>query len=226
MKQGRPSFLSDPPTVTMETATTRYRIPLKLILLIAGLYLLDQVTKWLVVLNYELPLYRVDHTPVISGNGFIGFDIVRVHNTGVAFGTGNGTAWAPFVFLGVQVVALVLLLVLYRRGFFFNRPLRLAWACIMTGVLGNMTDRLVQGFFLPGAEHLSFLENLTNGYVVDFLDFYFPWIPSRIFPEGYHWPAFNVADSCVCIAAAIFLVVAFVYDHRRSGKSGEKPESH
>jgi len=215
-----------PDHATMETKQTRCRIPLKLILLIACLYVLDQVTKWLVVLNYELPLYRVDHTPVISGNGLIGFDIVRVHNTGVAFGAGNGTAWAPFVFLGVQVVALVALVILYRRGFFFNRPLRLAWACIMTGVLGNMTDRLVQGFFLPGAEHLSFFENLTNGYVVDFLDFYFPWIPSEIFPEGYHWPAFNVADSCVCIAAAVFLLVAFFADRRPAEAPDKKSESH
>ncbi len=187
------------------------RTTLYLIILIALLYILDQVSKWYIVFNYDLPTpFYLDHTPVITGSSIMNFNIVRIHNTGVAFGMGNGTAWAPFLFLGVQVVALVVFTILYRRGFFYNRTLKVAWACIMAGVFGNMTDRLTQGFFLPGAEHKSFFANLINGYVVDFLDFSFPWIATKTFPHGYHWPSFNVADSCVCIAAGLFLIASFM----------------
>ena len=122
---------------------------------------------------------------------------------------GNGTSWAPIVFLAIQLIALVGLVVLFKRGFFNTRLLKIAWTLIMTGVLGNMTDRLIQGFYLPGAEKLSFLQNLANGYVVDFLDFSFPWIISENYPFGYHWPSFNVADSCISIAAVILLISSF-----------------
>ncbi len=187
------------------------RTTILLILLIIFLYLLDQVSKWYIVFNYELPTpYFLDRTPIITDSAIMNFSILRLHNTGVAFGMGNGTAWAPFLFLGVQVVALTLLIIGYRRHFFCTKLLKLAWAFIMTGVIGNMTDRLTQGFFLPGAEKLSFLQNLLNGYVVDFLDCSFPFIPTAAFPNGYHWPAFNVADSCVCIAAGLFLIASFL----------------
>jgi signal peptidase II len=187
------------------------RVTLYLIILIVLLYVLDQVSKWYIVFHYNLPTpYYLDITPVITDSSVLNFNILRIHNTGVAFGMGNGTAWAPFLFLGVQVVALVVLTILYRRNFFYNRTLKVAWACIMAGVLGNMTDRLTQGFFLPGAENKGFFANLINGYVVDFLDFSFPWIPMEGFADGYHWPSFNVADSCVCIAAGLFLIASFM----------------
>ena len=188
------------------------RVSLWLIILIAVLYILDQLTKWAVVLNFPYDWARsVSYKliPVIHGNDFMNFCLVRVHNTGVAFGTGHGTVWAPFVFLCVQIVALVWFYRLFRKGFFSTRALRVAWAFITAGIIGNMTDRLLQGFFIPGAEGKSFFTNLMSGYVVDFLDFSFPWIKTEMFPFGYHWPSFNVADSCVCIAAGLFIIASF-----------------
>lgn len=189
------------------------RTTLWILLLVLALYALDQATKWYIVLHYRMPDpimgIFLDGTPVLRDNGILHFNIIRIHNTGVAFGMGNGTVWAPFVFLGVQVVALITLITLYAKGFFHTCAMRVAWALVMVGVLGNMTDRLVQGFFLPGAESLSFFTKLRMGYVVDFLDFSFPWLPTQSFPNGFHWPAFNVADSCVCIAAGIFIILAF-----------------
>ena len=172
--------------------------------------MLDQVTKWSIVCNFHEPyLFYMDVVPVVTDCSLFHFNLVRAHNQGVAFGMGDGTVWAPFVFLSIQIAALVALVVFYRRGFFQTRILKAAWVCIMAGVLGNMTDRLLQGFWLKGAESLSFFENFANGYVVDFLDFSFPWIKTEMFPNGYHWPAFNVADSCVCIAAGLFLIASF-----------------
>ncbi len=192
-------------------AAAHPRPSLCLLLLVLALYALDQLSKWYVVFNFELPTpYWLDRVPVISGSSFMNFDFVRLHNNGVAFGFGSGTLWAPYVFLGVQVAALVALIWAYRRGIFFTRLLKLAWGLIMVGVVGNMTDRLLQGFFLPGAEQLSFWQNLSRGYVVDFLDFSFPWLVTENFPYGYHWPSFNVADSCVCVAAALFVIASFI----------------
>ncbi len=197
------------------------KITLFMIISLVVLYVLDQLSKWYIVLNYKAPFknFVMERTPVIEGSEFMNFNILRLHNTGVAFGFGNGTTWAPILFLLVQVVALVVLVMMLRRGYFKTRLLRTGWVLLMAGVLGNMTDRLVQGFFLPGAEKLSFLTNLANGYVVDFLDFSFPWIPTENFPNGYHWPSFNVADSCVCVAATLFFIASFYADKKEETSS-------
>lgn len=205
---------------TRVSAAKNNKLTVFLVILIVVLYALDQASKWYIVLNFPYDwatdlCLRIDR--VIADSGIMNFNIVRVHNTGVAFGTGNGTAWAPFLFLGVQVVALVWLFHLYRKGFFSTTVLKFAWALITVGVLGNMTDRLVQGFFRPGAETLGFFQNLVNGYVVDFLDFSFPWL------DHYHWPSFNVADSCVCVAAALFLISCFTMP--REDKEKEKGQA-
>lgn len=188
-----------------------HRSVLLLLLLLVFLYALDQCTKWYIVTHFRMPVMVFQDGVSVFKTDWLSLNIIRIHNTGVAFGFGNGTAWAPFVFLGVQVVALVGLVWLFVRGFFCTRLLRLAWVFVMAGVLGNMTDRLLQGFFLPGAERFSFWDCLCSGYVVDFIDFSFPWIVGERFPQGYHWAAFNVADACVCTAAGLFIISSFFF---------------
>lgn len=195
-----------------------------LLLLLVLLVALDQATKWYIVLHFPAPFFGVPHGVEALQSSVVNLNIIRIHNTGVAFGMGNGTVWAPFVFLGVQVVALVALVWLYVKGFFATRLLKLAWVLVLAGVLGNMADRLTQGFFLPGVETLSFFDKLRLGYVVDFLDFSFPWLVLEGFPKGYHWPAFNVADSCVCTAAALFIISAFFFSEKeKAAEVGSKP---
>lgn len=172
------------------------------------LYVLDQITKWLVVLNFHPPFRfvedgktygQLDQVPVIDGF----FNIVRVHNTGVAFGFGNGTVWSTYVFLAIPLIAAGVILYLFRTGKLFVTPLmRFCGALILAGVLGNLTDRLVQGFFLPGTEQFSFGQKLASGYVVDFIDVVIPGFQ-------YHWPSFNVADSCITIAAVLLFFCSF-----------------
>ena len=79
-------------------------LPRLLLVLTLPLYLLDQATKFWTVLNMDPPVpgYRVDTIELISG----WVHWVRVHNQGVAFGMGNGTSWAPVVFLVVPLIAL------------------------------------------------------------------------------------------------------------------------
>lgn len=191
-----------------------------LLVLMIGVYILDQVTKLLIVGYFDLPslkqtaqglAFTADIYPVIDGV----FNIVRVHNTGVAFGLGNGTAWSSYVFLLVPIAAIIILVWTFRKGFFNTFLLRLGWALLIAGVAGNLTDRLIQGFilnhqYLQGTQ--SFWDCLTGGYVVDFVDITIPWI-------NYTWPAFNVADSCICVAAVLFIISSFLVDGNKEKSS-------
>ena len=165
-----------------------------ILLLSLPLYVIDQITKWWIVINFE----RHEVRPQIEGF----FNLVRVHNQGVAFGFGNGTMWAPITFFCVSSLALVGLVWYWRRGGFAGRLMQTASALLVAGICGNLTDRAVQGFFLKEYEDAGFLTRFTQGYVVDFLDFTIPLV-------NYRWPSFNVADSCICVAAFLLIVSTF-----------------
>lgn len=137
-------------------------------------------------------------------------NITRVHNTGVAFGLGNGTEWSSYIFLAIPVLALATLIVLYRKNIFHTFWLKLAYVLLLAGVAGNLTDRLLQGFLIPYEQTHGFFTKLMNGYVVDFIDVTIPFI-------NYRWPAFNVADSCIFVAAIIFFI-ASIFSSRHNNK--------
>jgi signal peptidase II len=143
-----------------------------LLLLTLPLYILDQTTKFLVLANIPT------HVTIEVIPGF--FNLVQVHNTGAAFGMLKDNNW---FFIGLASVALIAVAVMAKRGCFLDTPTRLGAALLASGILGNLTDRLL------------------HGYVVDFLDVILPWYG--------HWPAFNVADSCICVAAFLFLISGF-----------------
>jgi len=194
--------------------------PRLLLLLVLPLYALDQITKWIVVLKFEAPApgFNVSHQNHVVIEDF--FTIVRVHNQGAAFGMGNDTAWAPFVFFFIAVVALGLIPFFWRRGAFNILPLRLAAGLMMAGILGNLTDRVLQGFFLPAYENAGFFARLAQGYVVDFLDFNIG-LETKLTPHG-HWPSFNVADSCICVAAFFLILSTFRAEEKGEDEGGGK----
>jgi len=126
-----------------------------------------------------------ESTPIIKG--FFSFTYVR--NTGAAFGFGAEAhdSIRKFLFLLIPVLVcfyLVYLIWKTRKG---DVLLSLAYSLILAGAIGNLIDR----FWL--------------GYVVDFFHFYF---------RDYHYPAFNVADSCVTVGAA-FLIFDFFRETRK-----------
>lgn len=189
----------------------------KLLLLIAlPLYIVDQLTKWWTVFRFsEPPLIRVLNKegqeevvrafgtadePIVVIEGF--FNITRVHNQGVAFGFGNGTAWAPVVFLLVPIIAVTLLLVFWRKGAFNTKLMKTACVLLFSGIAGNVTDRLLQGFWLEYLKDGTWWERFSAGYVVDFVDVTIPII-------NYPWPVFNVADSCISVAAFLLVLSSF-----------------
>jgi signal peptidase II len=167
------------------------------------LYALDQITKFWTLKTFPPPWVETATNIVVVENFFY---LVRVHNQGVAFGFGNGSAWAPIVFLWVPIIALILLRIFWKKGA-FNHPLsKAAVALLLCGIIGNLTDRLVQGFLLEEAKTNSFWQCLSDGYVVDFIAIKLPYYDKLVPSSGGWWPAFNVADSCICIAAILLFI--------------------
>jgi len=135
--------------------------------------IIDQLTKLWIMANFALH----EQQNVIPGL----FDLVYVTNTGAAFGflAGSKSLLRQVFFVGVAVVALVVIVYAYghlkKQGRIFAYSLGL----IGGGALGNLIDRL------------------RFGSVVDFLDFYL---------GSYHWPAFNAADSAITVGVGLFLL--------------------
>ncbi len=177
-----------------------------LLFLALPLYVLDQITKFWTVTHFPDPPPGYSSSMVVQPVVENFFHLVRVHNQGVAFGFGNGTSWAPIVFLFVPLLALTMIRIFWKKGV-FNHPLsKVAVALLLCGIFGNLTDRLVQGFLLDAYKTAGFWGRLSEGYVVDFLSFKVPFY-DKIAPsqEGW-WPAFNVADSCICVAAVLLFI--------------------
>jgi len=157
------------------------------------LYILDQWTKnWIVS---HLVLHQ-DEREVIPGV----FWLHHTANTGVAFGMFNGTEYANWAFGGISLVALGIIILMYRQGVFPGLLSRTAVALLVSGIFGNLTDRI----FRRHEDGVLFGSGFLDGYVVDFLRFDFG------FPPFNPWPSFNVADSCVVVAAILLAVASFI----------------
>ncbi|MBU1338872.1 MAG: signal peptidase II [Acidobacteria bacterium] len=112
------------------------------------------------------------------------FDLTHIRNRGAIFGFLNqsDSELIRFGLLAASLFALVFILVYFFRTPPTEKSLKLALTLILAGATGNMADRIIKG------------------YVVDFLDFY---------AGGWHFPSFNVADSCITCGAALLLFVFF-----------------
>jgi signal peptidase II len=135
-----------------------------------SLVLADQFTKVLIVGFYQLG----DSTRVTSF-----FNVVRVHNSGAAFSfLAGASGWQRWFFTvtGVLAAAFIMWLLKSHAG---QKLFAFALACILSGAIGNVIDRLLYG------------------YVVDFLDFH--WL-------GWHFPSFNLADSAITVGAACLIL--------------------
>ena len=112
--------------------------------------------------------------PVIEG----WVDLTHVRNTGAAFGllAGERRALGSYVLIVVSLAAMAFVVHLLRRLSEADAGLALALTFILGGAAGNLVDRVF------------------HGEVIDFVDVH--W-------NGYHWPAFNVADSFISVGAAL-----------------------
>ena len=128
------------------------------------IFALDQLTKYC-IRTYVGPF------DVIRVTSF--FNIVYVLNTGSAFGMFKSLGNLFFIIIALLAMALITVLII-KDG-----RNRLAFALILGGAAGNLTDRILLG------------------HVIDFLDFY---------AGSHHWPSFNVADSALTIGISLLLI--------------------
>ncbi len=118
------------------------------------------------------------------------FNLTLVFNTGAAFSfLSDAGGWQRYFFVVLAAVIALALVVWLLRLSPAERLLATALALVIGGALGNLIDRL------------------WLGHVVDFLDFH--W-------AGYHWPAFNLADSAISVGVALLLWDGFFPRRRHS----------
>lgn len=117
------------------------------------------------------------------------FNIIHSENAGVAFGllSENTSEARTMLLAGLSALAVILLGLLLWRIEQLDGRSSTGLALILGGALGNVYDRL------------------SAGTVTDFLDFYV---------QDYHWYTFNLADSAICIGAAL-LVLSTLFPKRR-----------
>lgn len=110
------------------------------------------------------------------------FELVRFHNEGAAFSfLANAGGWQKWFFTAVSIIAIIVVSYLIIKH---STEKLFCWglALVLAGAIGNLYDRV------------------TLGYVVDFLYFHI---------NDLYWPAFNVADSAICMGVALLLWDSF-----------------
>jgi signal peptidase II len=107
------------------------------------------------------------------------FDLTYIRNSGAAWGMFKDHG---MMLIGVSIAMLIFMCVFYRSLVADAREHRFAFGLLLGGIIGNLMDRI----------RLS--------AVTDFLDFYI---------GSYHWPAFNIADSSICIGVGVYLLSTF-----------------
>jgi signal peptidase II len=116
------------------------------------------------------------------------FNLIMVWNRGVSFGMFDSAGgFAPWLLSGLALAVVVGLVIWLRRTEQLLTGLGIG--LVIGGALGNVVDRI------------------RFGAVVDFLDFHL---------AGYHWPAFNVADTGICVGAALMLADGLLVGRRGS----------
>lgn len=107
------------------------------------------------------------------------FNLTLAYNRGAAFSFLNSASgWQTLFFGGIALVVSIAILIWLMRLSSHQRWLALALTLILGGALGNLSDRILYG------------------HVIDFLSFY---------AGHWYWPAFNIADSAICVGAVMLL---------------------
>lgn len=108
------------------------------------------------------------------------FNLTYVHNTGAAFSfLSQAGGWQRWLFAGLALVMSCIIGVWLARLRKQETLMAVALSLVLGGAIGNLIDRV------------------AYGYVIDFLDVYY---------QDWHWPAFNIADSAICIGVGLMLL--------------------
>ena len=121
-------------------------------------------------------------------NGFL--QLVRTENAGAAFGIATGQR---YLLITVSIIALIVIFGVFLFSGAEQRLVHAALGLLAAGVCGNLYDRI-----------------FNDGRVRDFIDI--------VYWKGRHWPAFNLADSMLCIGVGL-LIISTLWAPRRSSHS-------
>jgi len=111
------------------------------------------------------------------------FSITYLRNKGAAFSFLSDASWRLPFFILATVIAVIAIITAFCKLKDEQRFAALSLSLILSGAIGNLIDRV------------------RMGEVVDFLDVY--W-------RNHHWPAFNVADSAICVGVAMLALDLFL----------------
>ena len=120
------------------------------------------------------------------------FSITYLRNRGAAFSFLSDASWRLPFFILATVIAVIAVIVAFRKLRDDQQCAALSLSLILSGALGNLIDRV------------------RMGEVIDFLDVY--W-------KSHHWPAFNVADSAICVGVTLLAIDMF-REERRAKSQG------
>lgn len=121
------------------------------------------------------------------------FDLMLAHNTGAAFSfLASAGGWQRWFLAGVALVVSLVVSVWLTRLKHSEKMLGIALGLVLGGGLGNLIDRV------------------SLGYVVDFISWHY---------NDWYWPAFNIADSAICVGAVLLVWDSFY------GESGKQEQN-
>ena len=163
----------------MHAAPTRLRNLSRLLCVLIALLIIIGDQITKAMVEKAMPEGRL--VPVLPGF----FNLTHTTNTGVAFGlfSASPSPWKTALLVALSATLIVAVIYLIWRG------RRIQWGATVGF-----------GLVLGGAISNNLVDRVRTGQVVDFLDFY--W-------RGYHWPAFNMADSAIVVGAG-FLAIQII----------------
>lgn len=172
---------------------------LKLLAVVAGVIVLDQISKGFLIylITGGVPLsgaaWEIVPVPYLMAHVTSFFNIVFTWNPGASFSLFRGLGEVAPLLIIIATGAIIGFIGYYalRRA---SAAERLPLALILGGAIGNLIDRV------------------RFGAVVDFLDFHIGTL---------HWPAFNVADICICVGVALYILNWFIARRGAATKGGK-----
>ncbi len=140
----------------------------------------------ILILDQMSKIWILKNIPHGTGRAVIPglFNLTHVRNRGAIFGffSQSGSPVVYVILTVASLAALSLVVFYFIRVPAQEKLLKITLALILGGALGNQVDRILRGF------------------VVDFLE---------VYVKSFHWPSFNVADSCISIGAVLLVYIFF-----------------
>jgi len=159
-------------------------------------YLILSIVSFFVLIVDQATKIYIDrtmdlHTSITVVDNF--FNITYMRNKGAAFSFLASFSYRLPFFIFISAVAIVVILVVMRRLRQDQTFTAFCLSLIFSGALGNLIDRI------------------RLGEVIDFIDVH--WY-------GHHWPAFNVADSAICVGVFLLAIDMFIEEKRQKALKG------